>query len=179
MSHLFAVTAGELRAAFNASADPLSASPPRAPQLMQLWKLDDCVYVSWGSAAAVWPAGAKGIAPDLVATNGVFHIVDAVQPVHMKTTIEIKQNGQKGDGQREEGRAEGRGQREGAGRRGSGGGQLPSSGRGGEIQSAGMAAGQGAGVARGIRRGGEQPGIGDPVLSSLFLFSSASFPCLP
>ena len=108
MSHLFAVTASELRTAFNASADPLSASPPRAPQLMQLWKLDDGVYVSWGSAAAVWPAGAKVIAPDLVATNGVFHIVDAVQPVPMKTTIEIKQNGQKGEGHRGQ-RAEGRG----------------------------------------------------------------------
>jgi len=98
MSRLWAVTAGELRAPFNASADPLSATPPRAPQLLQLWKLDDGVYVSWGSAASVWPAGAKVIAPDLVATNGVFHIVDAVQPVPMKTTIEIKQNGQEGRG---------------------------------------------------------------------------------
>jgi hypothetical protein len=135
MSHLFAVTAGELRTAFNASGDPLSASPPRAPQLMQLWKLDDGVYVSWGSAAAVWPAGAKVIAPDLVATNGVFHIVDAVQPVPMKTTIEIKQNGQKGKGtegrgQRTRGgrRAEGRGQRAGAGRREEGSGRRTADG---------------------------------------------------
>ena len=125
MSHLFAVTGGELRTAFNASGDPLSASPPRAPQLMQLWKLDDGVYVSWGSAAAVWPAGAKVIAPDLVATNGVFHIVDAVQPVPMKTTIEIKQNGQKGEGHRVQ-RAEDEGREAGSGRRAAGG-------RGGEI----------------------------------------------
>ena len=145
MSHLFAVTAGELRTAFNASGDPLSASPPRAPQLMQLWKLDDGVYVSWGSAAAVWPAGAKVIAPDLVATNGVFHIVDAVQPVPMKTTIEIKQNGQKGEGHRgkraeDEGREAGRGKRaEGGSREARGGqraedsGRRAAGGRGGEI----------------------------------------------
>lgn len=94
MARLYAVTAGELRAPFNASADPLSASPLRAPQLLQLWKLDDGVYVSWGSAAAAWPAGAKVIAPDIVATNGVFHIIDAEQTVPMKTTIELKQNGQ-------------------------------------------------------------------------------------